>query len=137
MHYNYFFRRSFFVTKFNWMKTKDIEQNGQFFSNIAKYNLTNIFSLIQFLLWNGTCEFYYAAWLQIVENSQTVIPDDHIYSNPDYTKIRRPSCSAKYLLLNMVKIHFKFLLSNFISIHLLKIFEIPRPTLLKFQGFHY
>lgn len=35
------------------MKTKDIEQNGQFFSNIAKYNLTNV--NIYFRLFN----FYY------------------------------------------------------------------------------
>lgn len=57
-------------------------------------------------------------WLQIVENFQTVIPDYHMYSNPVNTKIHRPSCSAKYLILNCHgKIRFKFLLSNFIYMY--------------------
>lgn len=57
-----------------------------------------------------------------------------MHSNPDYTKIHRPSCSAKYLLLNMVKIHFKLLSSNFISIHLLKDLRNSKTNTVEISG---
>lgn len=57
-------------------------------------------------------------WLQIVKIFQTVIPDYHMYSNPVNTKIHRPSCSAKYLILSChSKNPFQFSVIEFHILH--------------------